>query len=277
MFFYLWRRCCEAERWLLVQIPADEQFLKSSDQTMWHRHPSHIQSHLNLLSPPSWCPLWNWRLNAMNCCHVVGNECISLGWKCLDPPKKKLLVVAGNSVVHGNSSHRFRNAVSWKTDACRSAAERRDALINQSRYRGHVSQINASDRRRFQLGNEPSVQQQGCNTELLMQTSTTCCSDPTHGQGSGKLAADLTSCFTFTHFGFLKNAKLVFNNLQRKYLHISILSPNVAVLVETNVYFFHPADKENLHLLLFICLSGLWPTKIWKTSGWWAAVLENKL
>ncbi len=45
-------------RWLCVKIPVDQQFLKYSDQPVWHQQPFHVQSHLNTLSSPFWCSVW---------------------------------------------------------------------------------------------------------------------------------------------------------------------------------------------------------------------------
>ncbi len=40
------------------KIPEDQQFLKHSDQPVWHQQPFHIQSNLNPLSSPFWCSVW---------------------------------------------------------------------------------------------------------------------------------------------------------------------------------------------------------------------------
>ncbi len=40
------------------KIPVDQQFLKYSDQPVWHQQPFHDQSHLNPLSSLFWCSVW---------------------------------------------------------------------------------------------------------------------------------------------------------------------------------------------------------------------------
>jgi len=40
------------KRRLCVEIPVVQQFLKYSDQPVWHQQPFHVQSHLNSLSSP---------------------------------------------------------------------------------------------------------------------------------------------------------------------------------------------------------------------------------
>ncbi len=40
-------------------VPVDQQFLKYSDQPVWHQQPFHVQNHLNPLSSPFWCSVWS--------------------------------------------------------------------------------------------------------------------------------------------------------------------------------------------------------------------------
>ncbi len=49
---------CKPQRWLWMKIPVDQQFLKYSDQPVWHQQPLHVQSHLKPLSSPFWCSVW---------------------------------------------------------------------------------------------------------------------------------------------------------------------------------------------------------------------------
>ncbi len=53
IFSLSWTIPCEPQRWLCVKIPIDQQFLKYSDQPVWHQQPCHVQSHLNPLSSAS--------------------------------------------------------------------------------------------------------------------------------------------------------------------------------------------------------------------------------
>ncbi len=62
-------------RWLCVKIPVDQQFLKYSDQPVLCQQPFHVQSHLNPLSSPFWCLVWN---SAGHLYHIYMPKCIEL-------------------------------------------------------------------------------------------------------------------------------------------------------------------------------------------------------
>ncbi len=58
-----------------MKIPVDQQFLKYSDQPVWHQQPFHIQSHLNPLSSPFWCSVWT---SESHLHHIQMPKCIEL-------------------------------------------------------------------------------------------------------------------------------------------------------------------------------------------------------
>lgn len=57
------------------EIPVGQQFVKNSDQPVWHRQPRLVQSHLNHLLSPFWCSIWTWA----DCLgYVYRSKCIEL-------------------------------------------------------------------------------------------------------------------------------------------------------------------------------------------------------
>lgn len=44
---------CKLSRRLCVKIPGVQQFLRNSNQPVWHQQPNHSQSHLDQISSPS--------------------------------------------------------------------------------------------------------------------------------------------------------------------------------------------------------------------------------
>jgi len=66
---------CEPWRWLWEKSPVDQQFLKYSDQPVWHQQPCHVQSHFNHLSSPNWCSVWT---SAGRLDHVYMLKCTEL-------------------------------------------------------------------------------------------------------------------------------------------------------------------------------------------------------
>ncbi len=84
-----------------MKIPVDQQFLKYSDQLIWHQQPWHIQNHL-LPRSDLWFELQKIILtmsaciDALCCCHVIG------GYLCYwtGAPKK----VAGECICALNYS-----------------------------------------------------------------------------------------------------------------------------------------------------------------------------
>ncbi len=65
---------------VVCENPVDQQFVKYSDQPVWHQQPFHVQSHLNPLSSPFWRSVWTSAslfttsrcLNVLSCSHVIG-------------------------------------------------------------------------------------------------------------------------------------------------------------------------------------------------------------
>ncbi len=62
-------------RWLCVKIPVDQQFLKYSEQPVWHKQTFHTQSHLKPLSSPFWCSVWT---SESHLHHILMPKCIEL-------------------------------------------------------------------------------------------------------------------------------------------------------------------------------------------------------
>ncbi len=54
-----------------MKFPVDQQFLKYSDQPIWHQQPFYVQSHLNPLSFPFWCSVWTSTSRLHHICNML--------------------------------------------------------------------------------------------------------------------------------------------------------------------------------------------------------------
>ena len=61
---------CKPQRWLRMKISADQQFLKYSEQPVWHQQPFFSQMQLNHLSSPFSCSVLNFSKLFWSCLHV---------------------------------------------------------------------------------------------------------------------------------------------------------------------------------------------------------------